>query len=345
MRFLTGGPLQKAISDILQEQSFKCAVAFWGTGANELLPKGGKNAYRIVCNLRAGGTNPFVIDNIPREAVKQNDRLHAKVYIGRDRAIISSANVSANGLGLEGSEQTSWIEAGIEISTSDFLREWFENLWNHPDTRKVSDGDIMAAKIAWKKRQAGKPPLADPRDLEVGIPTFPLLWWHGIGESFVNRKAIQGRTKAARVKFEDRVMDGIEIEGPMDRAALNPGRWVLIWVQDDDGKPNMQSSLRWMQVGPIHKECWRPNKDRGEFRDVALPNEQDGSAPFLCDTPELTKVFRKLIERDRFDVLRKGPGKEGYFTKLRLSRMQEFWAMWRMELNSPKSRTEKPLGI
>ena len=42
MRFLTGGPLQKAISDILQEQSFKCAVAFWGTGANELLPKGKK---------------------------------------------------------------------------------------------------------------------------------------------------------------------------------------------------------------------------------------------------------------------------------------------------------------
>ena len=34
MRFLTGGPLQKAISAILQEQSFKCAVAFWGTGAS-----------------------------------------------------------------------------------------------------------------------------------------------------------------------------------------------------------------------------------------------------------------------------------------------------------------------
>ena len=88
-----------------------------------------------------------------------------------------------------------------------------------------------------------------------------------------------------------------------------------------------------------------PYKDRGKFRDVALPNEQDGSPPFRFDTPELRKVFWKLIERDRFDVLLEGPGKEGYFTKLRLNRMREFWTMWRMELNSPKSGTEKPQGI
>ncbi|MFZ3184307.1 MAG: phospholipase D family protein, partial [Pseudomonas sp.] len=101
------------------------AVAFWGRGAEPLIPQKGKKL-RILCNLGMGGTNPEVISTLrtyPSVEIKNLDRLHAKVMIGDQQAIIGSANCSANGLNFEGEELAGWHEAGYRVSTQDQLKQ------------------------------------------------------------------------------------------------------------------------------------------------------------------------------------------------------------------------------
>lgn len=47
--------------------------------------------------------------------LRQSDYLHAKVYIGQEAAIVTSANASANGLGLEGHEQACWLAMCLNL--------------------------------------------------------------------------------------------------------------------------------------------------------------------------------------------------------------------------------------
>ena len=129
MEFLYEDELDQAIKAILGEDECCAAVAFWGKGASDLLKKKQGAKAKIICNLMSGGTNPYEVERLMTVAhVKQLNELHAKVYIGRDSSIVASANVSANGLGLQGPEQARWMEAGVKIETSREMREWFDRL-------------------------------------------------------------------------------------------------------------------------------------------------------------------------------------------------------------------------
>ncbi|MBL3607159.1 hypothetical protein [Pseudomonas syringae] len=46
---------------IAEEQNLDFAVAFWGDGAENLIPLDSARSVRIICNLRTGGTNPAVV--------------------------------------------------------------------------------------------------------------------------------------------------------------------------------------------------------------------------------------------------------------------------------------------
>lgn len=109
--FLFGTDLSREIRSILAEKGAKCAVAFWGRGCESWVI--GLDC-KVVATLRMGGTNPRALRNV-RAEIRQCDTLHAKVYIGRNRAVVTSANASINGLALQGLEQASWIEAGILV--------------------------------------------------------------------------------------------------------------------------------------------------------------------------------------------------------------------------------------
>lgn len=87
--------------------------------------------------------------------------MHAKVYIGDRHTIVTSANVSANGLGFEGVRADGWIEAGIRFRTTQKVVSWFDKLWRV--SGKITDGDIEAAVKAW---------LARPRILQRPLPVI-----------------------------------------------------------------------------------------------------------------------------------------------------------------------------
>lgn len=160
--FLHAENYRPAIAELMAESSkVDIAVAFWGKGAEDFIPASGK-ATRIVCNLRAGGTNPSVIESLMRRngvEVRNLDVLHAKLVLGQKTAILGSANFSTNGLNFEGDDELKgWQEAGYRIDAPDQLkamRNWFNEQWKQAEV--VTVGMLKEAKQIWRLRSATRP--------------------------------------------------------------------------------------------------------------------------------------------------------------------------------------------
>ncbi len=148
------------------------AVPFWGRGAVERLALRKGRPARIVCNLDHPGCNPSVIEALldRKFKVRTNRRLHAKIYVTSDVAIVGSSNASSNGLTAESEEALGWIEANVlsrdpalvEATTKLFIEIWDDRANTLPVTRKA----IAAAKEA----RAALPPLLF--DLPRGTSLF-----------------------------------------------------------------------------------------------------------------------------------------------------------------------------
>ena len=131
------------------------AVAFWGEGAEHLIRM--DRHYRVVCNLKTGGTNPKVVRELlrrPNAEVRHLPNLHAKVSVFEHGAIVSSANFSKNGLWLDGDSSGGWDEAAYEFSDHDKgfaeVELWFEALFVR--SLLISEEDLLEAEAAWAAR-------------------------------------------------------------------------------------------------------------------------------------------------------------------------------------------------
>lgn len=180
--FLQGDVLTVAIKDLLSNpvSEVRCAVAFWGNGSQHLLKGCDPSKTKIICNLQTGGTNPRVIEELIKAGflVKQYDTLHAKLYIS-DKAIVSSANASINGLGLQGQEQAGWLEAGAFVAVNQAER-WFDMLWN--EAKSITGKDIKKYKILFQARQRRRPTRLMPT-VAFEDENYPLLEWYTSIES------------------------------------------------------------------------------------------------------------------------------------------------------------------
>jgi hypothetical protein len=128
----------------------KLAVAFWGAGADFTL----RGACLIVCDLVSGACNPAVIRALQQRdncVVRKYDGLHAKVVIGSTGAVVSSANMSTNGLGAEGADASGTIEAGYFVAPTAAgyhdIVAWFDGVWSAATA--ITEGDFAAAQEQW----------------------------------------------------------------------------------------------------------------------------------------------------------------------------------------------------
>lgn len=161
MKFIAGWELSLQAKEILAGNKLSCAVAFWGSGAKELLMHAHTDSsqIRIICDLRLGGTNPFelekIFEDIPNgiRQLKAPNILHAKVYISDVGALIGSANVSKFGLGDAGSG--SYLEAAIFFPPNSEMwnaaKSWFDELWtSNKRTTPIGKREIKNAQATWR---------------------------------------------------------------------------------------------------------------------------------------------------------------------------------------------------
>lgn len=155
------------------EDGYGIAVAFWGKGAETLIPNHGSG--RIICNLGHPGTNPHVIDKIRSNgnvSVRYLDSLHAKVVVSDQGSFVGSSNLSEAALGITTSTGE-WQEAGVFLEPSNMAAKkawrWFEALWEIASS--VGDADIVEAAARWENEALPDSPyrgLGPVNDLNLG---------------------------------------------------------------------------------------------------------------------------------------------------------------------------------
>lgn len=320
--FLVGDELSQAVSEILREKTCRCAVAFWGKGASKKLGKGVAQS-KIICNLRSGGTNPFEVEKLRKKSsVKQCDTLHAKVYIGAKRSVISSANVSSNGLGLEDIEQAHWVEAGVVLDTTPTISTWFEKLWKN--SREISSGDLTQAKDAWKRRQRSKPAALSFASFDPDQAEVPLLYWVSDDDYEFNEKAIKAQLGVVNAETKKLIDDSLEVD-KQDWEIMSPGKWIVVWEykEGEKGLPKKRPKPYWFFTGRRIDKSFRYTNEQ-HFRDSVLKADMTPNPPFDFNVPEVLDSFIGTLSDDQFSELR-ADWNGGFYTEERMSLIRSFW--------------------
>jgi hypothetical protein len=339
MDVLFGKDLYGAILGITRRPGACCAVAFWGRNAEALFtdaaPTTSKRlaadalkdrGIRVVCNLKSGGTNPAVIESLMRAGVDvlQRDDLHAKVYFSDAGAVVASANASANGLGLQASEQAFWIEAGVRFDDPSALIEWFDDLWSK--SRGITTQDLKNALQRNRQLAKNKPTLLSFQNFDPEMDPLPLVSWvNGTDGQLIHEK-IRDQLGADDKATCDFVEWGEEVGGPEDEGVLLKSDWVLRWSITSRGKASRRERPYWIRLeGKIARKVWRYTKER-KLRDVVLGSDPNpGSVPFDPSEDHFLQAFSDVIVRPLFQPLRDLNYQGSFFTEARLKLMRQFW--------------------
>lgn len=165
MQFLdTAGTLATARTLLQRAEKAVFAVAYWGEGAIERLGIDTASAKKltIVCDLESGACNPSEIEELHDLGCRilYLSGLHAKVFWSESAVIVGSSNVSANGLGFEGSEpEAANVEAGMwseDAAVVEASRVWIDESVLHkaePLTAFGTDPFWVRCRAAWQRRR------------------------------------------------------------------------------------------------------------------------------------------------------------------------------------------------
>lgn len=324
IEFITGKALQEAVRTITGSADACCAVAFWGQGAQDWFAGVPMERVRLICNLSMGGTNPHEIRRLQGAGAKirMSDYLHAKVYVGPGGAVVTSANLSANGLGFEGGEQARWIEAGVLLDDPTSVQRWFEQLWD--ESEEVTADAIRLAIPAWEARRTHRPTLGSFVDFDIDAqPGCLITWFANESDWDFVEDTLSAFSPAHRKMLEEQIENGMELEHPDERKALRSGTWVLCWLRSKSGLPDGRSKLWWVCTDEYLRRAYKYDHEE-KARDVVLARYRNPPEPFDANESRFQQAFRKAIAQPGFEELR--DDYEGaWFTERRLDLIKNLW--------------------
>lgn len=262
--------------------------------------------------------------------MKRCDRLHAKVFIGRDRAVVASANVSINGLALEGAETASWIEAGIVTEDIDAIRDWFDDLWQH-GSHEITGPDWARAEAAWRLRPRAKPSLESFAEFDVNAETLPLVTWIDDSTWTVNEHEVRKQLGHFDALAKQRVDAGIGISHPDDYDVLKE-RWVLCWTKGARAW-TMKRKPWFAETSATIVRNGFSYDHNGEAFDVMLAPERDSEQPFDPSEARFVAALQETLRDPAFQQLHKDEKEgEGWFAA-RQPLLRQFWAQLKQVYN------------
>jgi hypothetical protein len=290
MKILVENEIQKAIKDC---KPMKIAVAYIGADWDIFIPNGSLLDAIIVSPTF--GSNPKALTGLARqigwEKIYFLDELHAKTYVGKDSAVIGSANLTCNGLSGEG-----LIELCVEVNgkkTLSKLDAAFENLKErairqYPTTElkkarlkelEKTWGAAIANRIVRNKNKAD-----DFSDFVLlGEDHFYVLWYQPVECEYSDDvKAI-----------ESLMVDDIHFAST-DKVEKN--KWALVWRITDKSKPHKTAKPYWLYIHEVFEngvidEGYEYPKCAIQRKDLDIP-----SPPFLIND-NVSAAFKNVIQK------------------------------------------------
>lgn len=336
MSLLFEDKLSAAINSLLMNETcLRIAVAFIGDGASQWINPAAEDV-KIVCNLAMNGTNPTevqkLIQRFGQENVKQIEKLHTKLYIGSEYAIVGSANLSANGLG---NQPTALREAGYKFKldrpSGKRSLDWFDDvLW--ADAREITDQDLQDAAERWKCRDLVRNggPKNNPQDIcdyDFDRDDFPLITWYEEAGWSLSDKTVKGKTEEQREELEEEVGNSVDIECKLDQDLLEKARDVFVFrclKTSRIASRRASGCYTLRSKGIIIREAYHLDEEPREDIDVMLCDEVDDLFGF--DQKSNYEKFRDLINSDKYRRLREYDNDdEQCWFHPRIELMREFW--------------------
>lgn len=167
--FVSGQEMSDAILKIMGGSNLRCAVAFWGRGAEAFITRAGTvvGDAKIVCDLSMGGCVPDALVELgspTNPSIRNKAGLHAKVYLSEAGVVVGSANASDNGIGFTPAgpgllEAGTFHEARSDAWTA--AADWFDRVYDN--ALPVDDKALARARLLFEPG-SGKPPAIRAKD-------------------------------------------------------------------------------------------------------------------------------------------------------------------------------------
>jgi hypothetical protein len=327
-QFITDAALSARIKEVVAGDELELAVAFWGKGAEKLIkPRRGPKP-KIICNLTMGGTNPEVIRTLMQKAeVRQNDHLHAKVYISSNGALVASANASDNGVGLDNDGLAQWYEAGAELSDTGQARTWFNEMWER--SWDVEDHHLHSAMEAWRRRAEAEKVVPRTIDqFEFKPDNLPRLYLYEPGGWEFVGDATQGMSSAQKTLHEQEIESGIEITDGSEADIFTPGTLTFfLWFTCKKRSDSVvRTSLEWS--ASIGREKYSDayvydgSTEQMSCIPAVVPTPQP---PFEVRSVKFLDAFTMTIDSERFRRLKESDLEETGWLMTREPLLLPFW--------------------
>lgn len=270
-------------------------------------PKNVKNIQKIVISS-AFVNDPeaikILIEEIGWEKIFFNKKLHSKIYIGRNSALVTSANLTRNGFYEQG-----LLEIGILIDSKEDLKELesIVNSYIDPQQTKTEKLKIFNA-ISDKFSKLPKNKLRngikiknksfktfyENKDYRFYNNKIKFVWWDTYLKKLGLKKEISLNFLWENYNFQDL----IKLDSEKQKVSEND--WLLCYkLKTENSKyeyhKNAKDKLEWLHLNKILKKI-----SVTEYKDIGLENKNNiNIRPFNIDY-KFRNAFKELIESKKY---------------------------------------------
>lgn len=234
-------------------EASQIAVAYVGAGWKTFVSP---DALREIVVSPTLGSNPKAIEEIMRVVGDENvyflDRLHAKVYLGNNGAIVGSCNLSDNAM-----TDTGLLESAVLIDEPVLigqLQDTFDNYkklsTNYYPNLEAKMKRLRALTKEWNTAiwhglaRDSKPELS-LMNYESKLDKIHISWYSSGNIEYDEDTIGRIVPEAKEVSPSDYFVQALQF---LEEDPIEPGDWVLTWHCKNDGYPRKNGDVSWMHV-------------------------------------------------------------------------------------------------
>lgn len=282
------------------------AVAYVGAGWDKYASP--KHLREIVLSPTLG-SNPKAIEDLMRVLGDENvyflDRLHAKIYLGNDAALLGSCNLSSNGIADNGLREAAIVltQKGARHELAVQIERYKSKARSLYPTREAKLDRLQIlnrqSNDAQSRGFTDSPKVESPlvEHYDSALDRIHICWYQPtsleLNEDRLHK--IVGDAGTADSYFSDYMQF-------RKNDKVHAGDWLLCWQCKNDGMPRKNGFISWMYAHHVVKDGVKDDDEPKLVGQAAPKFLNVPSPPFALDAVTQESI-RELLRSRRFQAL------------------------------------------